>query len=86
MVEVLIDTCLHARLQMHEILHGFRSGRGMGTAIMELKRTQELVGIYQDFLFLVFLDLKKAYYTMDWDRLFITLEGYGAGPRMCGLL
>ena len=23
---------------------------------------------------------------MNWDRLLITLEGYGAGPRMCGLL
>ena len=34
LVEVLIDTCLRARLQMHNILHRIRAGRGMGTAIM----------------------------------------------------
>ena len=39
-VEALIDTRLLAILQMHNVLHGFRSGRGMGKAIMELKLAQ----------------------------------------------
>ena len=85
-VEVLIDTRLCASLQMHKVLHGFRSRRGMGTAIMELNISQELSIIDKDPLFLVFLDLRKAYDTVHWDRLLITLEGYGEGPRMCGIL
>ena len=74
-VEALIDTCLRASLQMNNILHGFRKGRGMGTAIMELKIAHDLARIDQELIFLVFLDLRKAYDTMDWDRLLITLEG-----------
>ena len=53
---------------------------------MELKLAQELARIDQDPLFLVFLDLIKAYDTMDRDLLLITREGYGAGPRLCGIL
>ena len=85
-VEVLIDTCIHASLQMHNFLHGRRSGRGTGRAIMELKLAKELGRIYYDPLFLVFLDLWKVYDTVDRDFLIRTLEGYGAGPRMCGIL
>ena len=39
-VEVLIDTRLRTSLQMHNVLQGFSSGRGTGTAIMELKLAQ----------------------------------------------
>ena len=60
-VEALIDTCLQTSLQFHDVLHGFRSGRREVTVIMELKLTQDLSGIYQDPLFLVFLNLRKAY-------------------------
>ena len=41
-VEVLIDTLLGAIPQMHDALHGFRSERGTGSAIMEVKLAQEL--------------------------------------------
>ena len=53
---------------------------------MELKLAQDLTSIYQDSLFLVFLYLRKAYDTVERDRLLITLEGCGEGPRMCGIL
>ena len=65
MVEALIDTHLCASPKLHNVLHRFRAGRGTGTAIMELKLAQELSGIDQDPLFLVFQDLRKAYDTMD---------------------
>ena len=58
----------------------------MGTAIMELKLDYDIAIINQDPLFLIFLELRKAYDTMDRKRLLITLEGYGAGPQLCGLL
>ena len=86
MVEALIDTCLKQALQMHDFLHGFRSRRGTGTAIMELKLDQELDSIGQYPFFLVFLDLRKAYDTVDQEHVLVTLEGYGAGPHICGLL
>ena len=85
-VEALIDTCLHVSLQMHGVLHKFRSRRGMGASIMELKLARELSRIYPYPLFLVFLDFWKAYDTVDWDRLLITLEVFGVGRLMCGFL
>ena len=72
-VEAMIDTCLQASLQMHNVIHRFRDGIGTGTAIMELKLAHELFRIDQYPLLLIFLDLTKAYNTMDWDRLLITM-------------
>ena len=71
--EVLIDTRLRYSLQMHDVLHRFRSRRGTGTTIMELNLAQELPSIEQDPLFLVFLDLWKSYDTVDPYFLIIAL-------------
>ena len=85
-VEAIIYTCLRASIQFHDVLHGFRSRRVTGRALMELNIMQMLASIYHDPLFLVFLYLWKSYNTMDSDRLIYTLEGYSAGTRMCILL
>ena len=63
-MEALIYNRLHTILQLHDDLHGFRSGREMGTAIIELKLAQELASIDQDPLFLVLMDLRKLYNTV----------------------
>ena len=44
-VEALLDTRLRASLQLNDILHGLRGGRGTGTAIIELKLYQDIVRI-----------------------------------------
>ena len=62
--EVLIDNCRRAILQFHDILHGLRSGGATGMAIMDLKLVQYLARVDHDPLFLVLLDLKKAYNTV----------------------
>ena len=86
MVEALIDTRLRDSLQFHDVLHKLRSGRGTGMAIMELKLIQELASVDHGPHFMEFLDLEKAYNTVDKDHLIQTLEGYRVGPHMCGLL
>ena len=86
MVKALIRTYVRASLQLHEVLHRLRDRRVTGTATMELKLAQEHAIIDQYPLFLIFLYLRKSYDTVDRERPLITLEGYGAGPRLCGIL
>ena len=77
---------MRASISFHNILQGFRVGRGMGTAILDLKLSQELASVNRDPLLLVFMDLHKAYDTVERGCLLITPEGYGAGPHLIGLL
>ena len=60
-VEAVIDNCIKTVLQFHNVLHGFCVERVASTTIMELKLSHELVSVYQDPLFLVFLYLISAY-------------------------
>ena len=53
---------------------------------MDLKLAQELASVDQHPLFLVLIDLIKTYDNLDWGRLLQTLEGYGEGPKLWGLL
>ena len=85
-MEEIIYTCLRASVRLHNALHGFRAGRRTETVILDLKMVQELKSMDQEPLFLVFLDLRKVYYTIYCGCLLTTLEGYGAGPHMCRLL
>ena len=61
MVKAIIDTHLKACINFHDVLCGFRAGRGTETAILELKLDQYLSSIDQDPILLVFLDLHKAF-------------------------
>ena len=72
-VDVIIGIRLSSSFRLHDILHGFRAGRGMGAEILELKLAQELSSIDHDPLFLVLLDLRKAYDTVDCGYLLTTL-------------
>ena len=60
--------------------------RGTGTDIMELNTDQDMARIYQEPLFIMFLYLWKIYDTLDRGRLLQTLEGYGAGLKLHGIL
>ena len=50
---------------LHENIYGFRKGRGMGTAILEAKLAQHLAGLVHKPIFQVFLDVIKAYDSLD---------------------
>ena len=85
-MEAVINTPIKMTVKFHDILYGFYTHQGTGTAIMELNMSQELDRIYQDPLFLLSLDLRKAYDTLDFGRLLHTLKSYRAGPKLCGIL
>ena len=82
----VVTLILHRRLTkgitFHDALHGFRKGRGIGTATLEAKLLQQLAAMREEFLYVIFLDLTKAYDALDWSRSLEILKGYGVGDRV----
>ena len=68
-LEAVIDTRIKIALQFHGVLHGFHAERGTGAIIMDLKLNQDLAIVYQDLLFLVLLDIRKAYANLYCEQL-----------------
>ena len=77
---------LTASITYHDFLHGFRAGCGTGTATLEAKLLQQLAALSEEVLYVIFLDLHKAYDALDRSRCLEILEGYGVGPRAHRLL
>ena len=73
------------KLPFH-ILHGFWVGRGTATDTLKSKLLQQLAAMEEEFLFVIFLDLTKAYEALDRSRCLDILEGYGVGPSARRLL
>ena len=93
LVEVLWKVCsvvvscrLEKSVVLHDTLHGFREGRGMGKTTMEANMHQKLEGIAHEPLFQVFLYFQKAYDSLDRERCLELLRGYGMGPNLAQLL
>ena len=61
----LLNRRITAAISLHDMLHGFWAGRGIGTSTLEAKLLQELTAMRGGVLFEVFLDLRKAYNTLD---------------------
>ncbi len=84
-IERVIDHRLDS-IELHDSLHGYRHKRGTSTAIIEAKLAQQLSYLELEPFYGFFLDLQKAFDAMDWERVIMLLEGYGAGPRMIRLI
>ena len=85
MAEIL-NIRLTASITFHNFLYGFWAGRGTGTANLEAKMLQQLAYLREKILYMIFLDLHKAYDALDRYRCINILEGYGVGPQACRLL
>ena len=70
----------------HDALHGFRAARGTGTATLEAKLIQQLAAMREEVIYVIFLDLTKAYDALDRSRCLEILEGYGVSPSARRLL
>ena len=65
MFSVVVNCWLKISVVLHDALHGFREGRGAGTATLEANMSQQLAGLAYEPLFQVFLDVSKSYDSMD---------------------
>ena len=79
LMALILHRRLTAGLQLHDALHGFREGRGTGTATLEAKLLQQLAAMREEVLYVFFLYLTKAYDALDRSRSLEILKGYGVG-------
>jgi hypothetical protein len=84
-LERIMDHRLDA-IELHDCLHGCCVHHGTGTGVIEAKLAQQLSYLELKPFYGVFLDLRKAFDSMDRERCIMILEGYGAGPRMIRLI
>ena len=85
-ISIIIDRHMMDSIEFHDVLHGFRAWGGTGTAALEAKLLQQIMDMLQEVLFDIFVDLHKAYDTLDrWCDLAV-MKGYGVFPQVFCLL
>jgi hypothetical protein len=72
-------------IEFHDCLHGGLPKQGTGTASIEAKLAQQLAWHDQCPLYEIYLDLKKAYDTINRGCMLKILEAYGVGPNFLRL-
>ena len=73
---------LRYAITLHNNLHVFRLGWGVGTMTMEAKLSQKLVAMVHKPLLQVFLDVQKPHNYIDRGKCMDILRGYGLGPNI----
>ena len=68
-------------IRFHDVLHGFRTGRGTRTASLEAKMLQQLTAVREAVLHKISMDLHKAYEALDSYMCLKILVGCGVLPR-----
>ena len=85
-VAAILNRRFTSSITYHDALHGFRAGRGTGTATLEAKLLQQLAALREEVLYMIFLDRTKAYNALDRSRCLEILEGYVVVPNARKLL
>ena len=86
LVPSILNLRLTASITFQEFLHRFWAGRGTGTSTLETKSVHQLATLREEFLYVLFLDLHKAYATLDRSRCLDILECYGVGHQAFQIL
>ena len=61
----VVNFWLNLGVVLHDALHRFRTGQRLGTATLEANLNQQLAGLAHKPIFQVFLDMRKAYNSLD---------------------
>ena len=85
-VVAIFNFRLTASITFHHFLHRFRAGRGTGTTTLKDKLLHQLVALREEVLYVIFLDLHKAYDSLYRNRCMEILEVYGVGPQYLRIL
>ncbi len=84
-IEAIMDRRLNV-VEFNDALHGFRNGRGTGTATTEVKLAQQLAFLERMPWHTCFIDLCKDFDAMDRGRCLEILRGYGVGLNILRLI
>ena len=82
----VVAAIINRRFTASITYHDFRAGCGTGTATLEANLLQQLAVLREEVLYVIFLDLHKAYDALDRSSCLEILEGNGVGPRARGLI
>ena len=86
LVAAILNRLLKASIFFNNFLYRFRAGRGTGTTTLKAKLLQKLEALSEEGLYVILLDLHKAYDDLDRSKYLEILECYGVGPRARTLL
>ena len=73
-------------IYFHDLLHDFGADRGTWTTTLEAKLLQQLMATREAVLQEIFLNLQKAYDSLDWYRRLKIFAEYNVGPRELHLI
>ena len=73
----MVNCCLKQTVVLHGTLHRFRERWGTGPSTVQAKLVQQLAGLAHKPIFQLFLDVRKAYKSLDRGRCLEILRGYG---------
>ena len=86
LISQIINLRMIRTINFCDEVHGFRRKRGTFTAIGETKIDMQVATCQSDTLYQVFVDLSKAYDSIDRERVLKLLKHYGMGPRLCACI
>ena len=86
LISSIINRRISSKVIFDDALHGFRAHRGTATGILEAKLQSQLSCRQSVPYYIIFLDLKKAYDTLDRGQVIRVLQRYGVGANLIRLI